>query len=169
MVAPPVILGGPTNQTVPLGQDVTFCVNATNDCGGQLVYQWRFQGVEIPGATTDCYTFTTIRLTNTGSYDVVVTNLAAAATSSAAILTVAGPYLTVYPIEPLPTEGGRTNIIFVFPSVTGIDYVVEYKDTLTDSNAWRPVATNAGTGGLITNDFPVATDPAGRFYRVLVP
>ena len=87
VVAPPVILSGPAGQVVPVGQDTTFCVRATNDCGGQLAYQWRFQGVDVPGATTNCYALTTVRPTNTGSFDVVVTNLAAAVTSPAAILT----------------------------------------------------------------------------------
>jgi hypothetical protein len=169
VAAPPVILSGPAGQTVPLGQDATFCISATNDCGGRLAYQWRFQGVEIPGATTDCYTLTTVRPTNTGSYDVVVTNLAAAVTSPAAALTVVGPYLTVYPMEPSQTGGGGTSFVFVFPSVSGIEYVVEYKDALTDTNSWLPRTTNSGTGGLLTNDFPITTDPPGRFYRILVP
>jgi len=169
VVAPPVIVSGPAGQTVPLGQDATFCVSATNDCGGPLSYQWRFQGVEIPGATTNCYALTAVAFTNTGSYDVVVMNLAAAVTSPAAVLTVVGPYLTVYPTElPLP-DSGTTNFVFVFPSVTGLNYVVQYKDTLEDTNDWLPLITNSGTGGLITNDFPITTDPPSRFYRVLIP
>jgi hypothetical protein len=72
-------------------------------------------------------------------------------------------------VELPQTGGGRTNFIFAFPSVTGIDYVVQYKDTLTDTNDWLPFTTNSGTGGLITNDFPVTTDPPSRFYRILVP
>ena len=93
VVAPPVILSGPAGQTVSLGEDAIFCLSATNACGGQLVYQWRFNGVEVPGATTNCYAFTVLQLTNAGNYDVVVSNLAAAVTSPAAFLTVAGPYL----------------------------------------------------------------------------
>jgi hypothetical protein len=169
VVAPPVILSGPTDQTVPLGQHVTFCLSATNDCGGQLTYQWRLQGVEIPGATSNCYTFTTLRLPNAGSYDVVVANPAAALTSAAAILTVVGPYLAVSPVKASPTGGGSTNFIFTFQSVSGVDYVVQYKDTLPDTNDWLPLVTNAGTGGLITNEFPIATDPPSRFYRIVLP
>jgi hypothetical protein len=169
VVAPPVILSSPASQTVPLGQDATFCASATNECGGQLTYQWRFNGVEIPGATSNCYALTALRPANTGTYDLVVTNLAAAVTSSSAILTITGPYLTVCPGEPSQTETGRTEFVFVFPSVTGINYVVEYKDTLTDSTSWLPLVTNSGTGGLITNDFPITADPPARFYRILIP
>jgi hypothetical protein len=169
VIAPPVILSGPTDQSVPVGQGTIFCVSATNACGGQLTYQWRFQGAEIPGATTDCYALTTARPANMGHYDVVVTNLAAAATSSVAVLTVVGPYLTVHPVELSPTGGEKTNFIFTFPSVIGIDYVVQYRDTLTDTNNWLPLITNPGTGSLITNDFPITTHPLSRFYRILVP
>jgi len=169
VVAPPVILSGPSDQTVPLGQEVTFCLSATNDCGGDLTYQWRFQGVELAGATSNCCTFTVLRLTNAGSYDVVVANLAAAVTSPAAVLTVVGPYLTVQSVEPSSMSGGRTNFMFTFPSVAGVDYVVEYQDVLTDSNGWLPLVTNSGTGGLITNDFPITADSPSRFYRILLP
>ena len=169
VVAPPVVLRGPADQTVPLGQEAAFYLSATNDCGGQLTYQWRFQGAEIPGATTNRYTLTTVRLTNTGNYDVVVTNLDAAVTSPVAVLTVVGPYLTVYPVELSQPDSGRTNFIFAFPTVTGIDYVVQYKDALADTNDWLPFVTNSGTGGLITNDFPIPADLPGRFYRILVP
>jgi hypothetical protein len=169
VVAPPVILSSPASQTVPLGQAATFCASATNGCGGHLTYQWRFNGAEIPGATSNCYALTALRPANTGTYDLVVTNLAAAVTSSSASLTVTGPYLTVYPGEPSLTETGRTDFVFVFPSVTGISYVVEYKDTLTDSNSWLPLVTNSGTGGRITNDFPITADPPARFYRILIP
>jgi hypothetical protein len=168
VVAPAPLLSGPDGQTVPLGQDATFSVTATNDCGGQLVYQWRFNGTVIPGATTNGYAFPVLQLTNAGRYDVVVMNAAAAATSPAATLTVVGPCLTPYPGPPSPS-GGSTSLSLAFPSVTGIDYVVQYRDALADANDWLPVLTNSGTGGLITNDFPITTNPPGRFYRLLIP
>jgi hypothetical protein len=163
------MLSGPFAQSVPLGQDTTFCVTATNDCGGQLAYQWRFQGVEIPGATTNCYAVTAVRFTNTGNYDVVVTNLATALTSPVAVLTVVGPCLTVCPRQTAQAGSGGTNFTFAFPSVAGIDYVIQYKDVLADTNDWLPFITNCGTGDPITNDFPITADPPGRFYRILVP
>ncbi|HOX57104.1 MAG TPA: immunoglobulin domain-containing protein [Candidatus Paceibacterota bacterium] len=169
VVAPPMILSNPADQAVPLGEGVTFCLSATNDCGGQLDCQWRFQGIEIPGATTNCYTLAFALPANAGNYDAVVANLAAAVTSPAAVLTVVGPELTVYPGDPSPGGGGSTNLFITFPSVTGVDSVVQYKDALLDTNDWLPLTTNPGTGSFITNDFPVSTELSGRFYRIQVP
>ena len=168
VVAPPVMLSGRADQTVSLGQEVTFAVTATNDCGNQLTYQWRFNGTEILDATAKDYVFTTLQVSNSGNYAVVVANLAAAVTSPATFLTIAGPYLTVYPAEPSEAGTGMTNFNFVFPSVAGIEYAVQYKDTRSDTNDWLPLMTNSGTGGFITNDFPITTDSPGRFYRMLV-
>jgi hypothetical protein len=166
VVAPPRILSGPADQTVPLGQGVAFCLSATNDCGGALTCQWRFQGVEIPGATAHCYVLAAAWPTNAGSYDAVVANLAAAVTSPAAALTIVGPHLTVVPAS---TVGGSASLAFTFSSVAGVDYIVQYKNPLQSPGEWLPLVTNTGTGELITNDFPVSPEVPGRFYRILVP
>ncbi len=52
-----------------------------------LNYQWRLNGVPIPGATTANYAIAGVGLTNAGFYDVVVSNQYGVATSSAAAVT----------------------------------------------------------------------------------
>ncbi len=47
-----------------------------------LAYQWRKNGVPIPGATTSSYSLTNVGPANVGSYDLWVTNLYGAASSS---------------------------------------------------------------------------------------
>jgi hypothetical protein len=56
-------------------------------------YQWRFQGVALPGATNAVLILANVRQDQTGSYDVVVTNDLGAVTSRVAVLKVrlAGP------------------------------------------------------------------------------
>jgi len=82
--------------------------------------------------------------------------------------------VTILP-PPAPTvvlssvEGAGTNFVFTFSSLTGVNYVVQYRDSLQSTGEWLPVVTNPGTGGFITNDFPLDTNLAGRFYRILVP
>ena len=69
---PAYILAQPVSQTVARGQDAAFSVTATNDCGSTLLYQWRWNGGEIAGATGSAYTRTNIQCADAGSFDVVV-------------------------------------------------------------------------------------------------
>ena len=54
-------------------------------------YQWRFNGANLLNATNAVYASQAVAATNTGSYSVVVTNLAGSVTSSNALLTVIVP------------------------------------------------------------------------------
>lgn len=90
---PPIITTHPQSITRYRGESVTLSVAA----GGiqPLSYQWRRGGTNIPGATAATLTFTSIRITNTGTYDVVVTDAAGGnITSSTATLTVLDPTLS---------------------------------------------------------------------------
>lgn len=89
---PPVTTMQPQSLTRYRGESVTFSVAAN---GIQpFSYQWRRGGTNIQGATTAALTFASIRITNAGAYDVVITDAAGGnVTSSTAILTVIDPTL----------------------------------------------------------------------------
>ena len=78
----------PVSQNIDSYQPVTFSVlaSSTTDLG----YQWRFQGNPIAGAPdANSYTINSVDLTNTGNYDVVITNqTGSSSTSEVAVLTV---------------------------------------------------------------------------------
>lgn len=89
---PMVIAGGPTIVTQPLsaivgaGATATFTVAATP---APLTYQWRKDGLAIPGATSATLTIPNAQAANEGSYTVVVSNnTGGSVTSNAATLTV---------------------------------------------------------------------------------
>lgn len=82
----PSITTQPTAQTVTVGTPVTLTVVASGTA--PLTYQWRKGGVAISGATAATYTISAAASGDAGSYDVVVTNSAGSATSTAAVLTV---------------------------------------------------------------------------------
>ena len=83
----PSITSHPASQTVTMPASATFSVTATGTA--PLSYQWRKNGVNIDGATGSSYVFGPTAASDSGStFDVVVTNAAGSATSSAASLTV---------------------------------------------------------------------------------
>ncbi len=80
----PVIIEPPQSAQSTVGGMVMFCVDAT---GGQpLRYQWRHNGVNIPGATDVCLIIPSAALSDGGSYSVVVLNDYGAVVSSATTL-----------------------------------------------------------------------------------
>ena len=92
----PAITTQPMNQTVTAGQTATFSVTATGTA--PLSYQWQKSGTNIAGATSSSYTTPATTTADSGSaFNVVVTNSAGSATSSAATLTVNSPAIQVSP------------------------------------------------------------------------
>jgi len=82
----PTIITQPQSQTVLAGQNVTFSVEATGTA--PLFYQWRRNGLGLPGATGPSLTIFNVQSTNAGSYSVIVSNLAGSRISSNAVLQV---------------------------------------------------------------------------------
>jgi hypothetical protein len=85
---PPVIQTQPQPQTVGEGKSVTFTVFAYGAAGGAPTYQWQKDGNPISGADSSFYTIASAKLSDAGSYTVVVTNSMGSVTSDSATLTV---------------------------------------------------------------------------------
>ena len=75
----------PASLTECEGSNVTFTVIAD---GSTLQYQWRKDGINIPGANSNAYTLTSITTANEGNYSVVVSGDCGTVTSANASLTV---------------------------------------------------------------------------------
>ena len=73
---------------ITVGAATSFHVVATSSSGGALTYQWRLNGVTLPGATNSTLTFTSVQATNCGAYSVAVNDGTLALNSSVAQLTV---------------------------------------------------------------------------------
>src|SRR5581483_4910746 len=67
---PPAIAAQPQSTVANAASDITMTVTATGPA--PLTYQWRKDGVNIPGATAASLTLHNVQGANAGSYDVVV-------------------------------------------------------------------------------------------------
>jgi hypothetical protein len=133
----PTIVAQPQRRTNSPTTDATFSVTVSGD--GPMSYQWRFNGSDIPGATTNTYVRTNVQMVDMGSYTVVVTNAQGSVTSTIATLTVSS--LLLY--EPFDYSGVGATVSSTTPA------------------SW----TLSGTSG--TDDFLVSA--GSLFYPGLTP
>jgi poly(3-hydroxybutyrate) depolymerase len=87
IVLPPIITAHPADRFVASRVAASFTIGASG--APPLKYQWRRQGIDLPGATNPTLSFPQTDLTKAGMYTAVVTNLGGAATSRVAVLSVA--------------------------------------------------------------------------------
>lgn len=92
---PPQIVQHPASQSVLTGGRASFSVVAIGTA--PLQYQWRKDGLELPGQTNELLRLTNVALADAGAYDVVVANAGGSVTSLVATLTVS--------LRPPPPEG----------------------------------------------------------------
>ena len=85
-MGPPVINSQPTGGKLNPSAEFKFEVLANGS--PVLAYQWRFNGLDIPGATDSTFSLTNLDFSMTGNYSVRVTNLLGGVESSTATLIV---------------------------------------------------------------------------------
>ncbi|MBN2507972.1 MAG: immunoglobulin domain-containing protein [Verrucomicrobia bacterium] len=88
---PPVFVTQPLSQTVAEGATVVF--EAGYSAIGPVTVQWRLNGVNIKDATNAVLILENVQATQSGTYSVVVSTPAGAASSAGAVLTVELPSL----------------------------------------------------------------------------
>lgn len=106
----PAITSHPGNVTTCMGSSVKLSVQAT---GFNLTYQWRKNGVNIPGATDTAFTFVVASRSDTGRYDAVVKGQCApsSVTSNTANVTIGvAPTITSQPKNATLCEGASTTL-----------------------------------------------------------
>ncbi len=87
VITPVAITLQPTNQTTNVGAIVNFNSAATG--ATPIGYQWWFNGTNrVANATNASLSLTNVQLSNDGAYTLVATNVASAATSQVAYLTI---------------------------------------------------------------------------------
>jgi hypothetical protein len=174
---PPVLVDQPDPVTACLGSIATFEVTATGF--SPLVYQWRKDGLDLPGETGTVLYVNSVEASDAGSYDVVVSNPGGVTFSDAALLVVDVPAAIAVPLSSLVSPAGEDVVFSVSVSGSpqptiqwlkdGLAIPGETADTLTladvsypDGGTYtvvvsNPCATVESSAVLTVNQAPVIT------------
>lgn len=160
VIDPPSIALHPTSQAVAPGADVTFNMQASGTA--PLIYQWRFNEVEIPGATGTNYTRFNVQTNDAGNYSCFVSNSAGGAVTFDAVLSVNVPVDSIFVAIAVLGE----NVTISWNSVSNKTYRVEFKDDLA-AESWSslpPDVTATGSTSFKTDTLGLTT----RYYQIVV-
>ncbi len=180
----PVISTDPKPLTVAVGGTATFSVQATGP--GPLSYQWRFNGVNIAGATNSTLALGTISAASQGVYTVLVSNgnggtVSAAATLAVYELAVTGQWDFLFG-DLRATVGNDLEFISDTANVTGFP-AVEIGGRPTPAMSFGALTSTQGYyarhgikpngGGLLVNQYTLLMDvmypsPGGTDWRALL-
>jgi len=158
-IPPPRIDVQPGDLSLNEGDAAIFSVIASG--ASPLSFQWRFNGIEIAGATTDTLVVNPVTTNNVGEYEVVVSNPAMSVTSRPATLSV-----IPLPVVALtsPPNGARFPVgvpVAVTADATnanGIGVRVEF----LNNNAVVGLVSNAPFGLVLSNLPPGTYELAAR-------
>lgn len=157
---PPVIVGEPVDQSVTSGELVAFFVAAVGS--PVLEYQWRRNGVDIPGAKyRSLVVFPAAPVDNGAQFSVVVTNKAGSATSRNAMLQVSEtPQAPAFVSAPQPAQ--------VFESETAT-FSAQVEGSAPLSYRWRRDGVDIGgaTGSSYTTPPTTLADDGAMFSLVV--
>ncbi len=104
VVAPPAITALTPSQLVNRGESVELAASVTG--AAPLSWQWRLNGVVLPGATNSTLTLSDIQLADAGRYTVLVCNRAGAASAGSRVDLIVPPEIVRGPENRFVAEGG---------------------------------------------------------------
>ena len=158
---PPAISVSPQPATLPEGATTAVSVAATGT--GPLRYQWRQNGLSLPGATNSSFLIDYAVGENAGFYDVIVNNAGGAALSASAYVRVIIPPIIVTAPTNVPTRPG-SNVMFtvtargetpltyqwrkngvVLPGETGVTLIRTNVQLVDDADYQVTVSNPSGT------------------------
>ncbi|MBI3853087.1 MAG: cadherin-like domain-containing protein [Verrucomicrobia bacterium] len=164
---PPTIVTNPANQVVVLGGTVAFSVSAVGSA--PLSYQWRKDGVNLPGETNSTLTFV-MQPCSGGNYNVAVSNPYGKALSASAAL---NPPLRFLPLS-APSGGGLTLFLGGVDNCSLTAELVSHVQVYATTNVSLPLSNwtllanpLVFTNGLIRVDGVNAANPSVRFFRAV--
>ncbi|MBM3845844.1 MAG: hypothetical protein FJ405_06115, partial [Verrucomicrobia bacterium] len=109
--SPPVITSHPVSRAALIGGSATFRGGAIGV--RPLAYQWRRNGVTIPGATTTNLVISPVQNSDFGTYEMIVSDQNGVAVSQTAMLVQSTPPVVIQPPLSLGAVLGETVVISV--------------------------------------------------------
>jgi hypothetical protein len=117
-VSGPSFTAQPVSQSVFVGQPASLTVAATSTTG-TVTYQWRENGVDLPGQTATTLAWTAAQTTDAGTYTVVATDSNGASLSTPATLSVLTGTLPVFTRTPVATTAVVGQSVTLSGAATG--------------------------------------------------
>lgn len=109
---PPMILSHPAHQFINAGATATFTVNANGN--GFIRYQWKRNGIDLPGANSHTFVVTNAQFTNEGFYAVLVSDGIGSTLSNPARLGIrVDPVIIQHPLSQSVIPGSSFTISVV--------------------------------------------------------
>lgn len=154
----PMILSPPNSVTSNAFANLSFSINALGDA---LTYKWTHSGTNLPGQTAATLTLNNVTVADSGNYSVVTSTSFDSITNSFT-LTVALP---LPPVILPPYFSGSNQLALRVATQSGFNYILLGATNLNPSVSWKPVITNNGTGGTITNTIQISPALPAQFFR----
>jgi hypothetical protein len=174
----PTIVLNPVGKTdVPEGDSFTFNSQAVGTA--PLIYQWVKNLAPIAGATSPALALTSLKLSDSGNYRVIATNMYGAATSTVATLTVQSkaPVLLKQPHTAVLQPGEITNLVVTATGAPPLTYQWYINGNVVSGANQRQLQVIAPSFGeddiytvVISNAYgSVTSDPAGIIGGGVIP
>jgi plastocyanin len=169
--SPVTVVTQPQQQTANPGDNITFNVSANGTA--PLGYRWRYNGMDIPGATNSNHTVNDVQAEDAGNYSVVIYNLLGGVGSSNAVLTVrTPPEILSHPQEQTVNPGATVVFTVTASGTAPLSYQWQFNGTNISGSGSSYTLNNvqpenAGTYTVnVINPAGIATsDPASLIVR----
>lgn len=137
----------------------TFSVVASSS--SPITYQWLFNGVEIPGATSDRHVVTNATIADNGAYQVIITDAVGPLPSATATLTINIPVIVYqHPSTVIAVAGDTVNFIVNAGGTQPITYTWRRNGTIMNPQPGTPFLTLTNVQPGPTNNYrAVVTNP----------
>ncbi|MDB6123182.1 MAG: Conserved repeat domain protein [Pedosphaera sp.] len=128
VTAPPTIINPPQSQSVLVGMNTQFTVNASGSL--PLYYQWQFNSTDLAGATGSNLNLNNVLTNQAGIYGVIISNTFGTVTSPTASLTVNVPaQITTQPQDQNAIAGTNVTISVTAMGTAPLSYQWRFNGT----------------------------------------